>query len=243
MTTLAVERLDVRHGLLQAVRGVSLEISRGEVVALVGANGAGKTTLLRAIAGAHLPAGGRILFRGADITAVPAHRRVGLGIALVPEGRRLFPQMTVEENLLLARAAGRSGPWTLDTVMEAFPHLKARRKSKAGHLSGGEQQATAIGRALMTNPELLLLDEVSLGLSPLAVDRVYASLQSLMASGTTILLVEQDLKRALAVANRVVCILEGKVALEGAAQGLTRAQVMEAYFGVQHIKKQRKAAR
>ena len=232
MSLLAGERLDVRHGLLQAVRGVSFEIARGETVALVGANGAGKTTLLRAIAGAHPTTGGRVLFNGLEVTQAPAHQRVGSGIALVPEGRRLFAQMSVEENLLLARAARRPGAWTIDAVMEAFPNLKARRKARAGTLSGGEQQATAIGRALMTNPELLMLDEVSLGLSPLAVDRVYASLQTLLTSGTTIVLVEQDLTRALRVAGRVICMLEGRIALEGRAADLTRDQVTEAYFGL-----------
>ncbi len=232
MSLLAVENLDVRHGLLQAVRGVSFTIARGETVALVGANGAGKTTLLRAIAGAHPVAGGRVLFNGAEVTRTSAHQRVGRGIALVPEGRRLFAKMSVEENLLLAQAAGRAGAWTIEAVMEAFPNLEARRHARAGTLSGGEQQATAIGRALMTNPELLMLDEVSLGLSPLAVDRVYASLQSLLSSGTTIILVEQDLTRALRVAGRVICMLEGRISLEGEAAALTREAVTEAYFGL-----------
>ena len=232
MSLLAVEQLDVRHGLLQAVRGVSFQIARGETIALVGANGAGKTTLLRAIAGAHPTTGGRVLFNGAEVTQAPAHQRVASGIALVPEGRRLFAQMSVEENLLLARAARRPGAWTIDAVMEAFPNLKARRKARAGTLSGGEQQATAIGRALMTNPELLMLDEVSLGLSPLAVDRVYASLQTLLTSGTTIVLVEQDLTRALRVAGRVICMLEGGIVLEGKTTDLTREQVTQAYFGL-----------
>ncbi len=232
MSLLAVERLDVRHGLLQAVRGVSFQIEKGETVALVGANGAGKTTLLRAIAGAHPTTGGHVLFNGAEVTRAPSHKRVALGIALVPEGRRLFAKMSVEENLRLAGDAGRSGPWTIEAVMEAFPNLRARRKARAGSLSGGEQQATAIGRALMTNPELLMLDEVSLGLSPLAVERVYSSLQTLLTSGTTIILVEQDLNRALRVAGRVICILEGRIALEGRAADLTREQVTAAYFGL-----------
>jgi branched-chain amino acid transport system ATP-binding protein len=232
LSLLAVEDLDVRHGLLQAVRGVSFEIERGETLALVGANGAGKTTLLRAIAGAHPTTGGRVSFNGADVTRTPAHLRVGRGIALVPEGRRLFAKMSVEENLMLARAAGRGGAWTIEAVMEAFPNLKARRNARAGTLSGGEQQATAIGRALMTNPELIMLDEVSLGLSPLAVERVYASLQALLISGTTIVLVEQDLTRALRVAGRVICMLEGRIALEGKAADLTRDAVTQAYFGL-----------
>ncbi len=229
---LAVEDLDVRHGLLQAVRGVSLDVARGETLALVGANGAGKTTLLRAIAGAHAPSGGRVLFRGRDVTNVPAHRRVADGVALVPEGRRLFGQMTVEENLLLARAAGRRGAWNVASVIAAFPNLEKRRHARAATLSGGEQQATAIGRALMTNPDLLLLDEVSLGLSPLAVDRVYASLGALISGGTTIVLVEQDLSRVLRVADRVVCMLEGRVVLQGHTAELSRAEITEAYFGL-----------
>jgi branched-chain amino acid transport system ATP-binding protein len=232
LSLLAVAGLDVRHGLLQAVRGVSFEVERGETIALIGANGAGKTTLLRAIAGAHPSSGGRVSFSGAEVTHIPAHARVGRGIALVPEGRRLFAKMSVEENLLLARAAGRPGAWTVDAVMEAFPNLKARRHARAGTLSGGEQQATAIGRALMTNPELLMLDEVSLGLSPLAVDRVYASLRTLLSSGTTIVLVEQDLTRALRVAGRVICMLEGRIVLQGKAGDLTREEVTLAYFGL-----------
>ena len=232
MSALAVEHLDLHHGLLHAVRDVSFALGEGEVVALVGANGAGKTTLLRAIAGAQQPTAGRIRFGGEDITGVPAHRRVGMGIALVPEGRRLFAQMTVEENLVLGRMAGRAGPWTLAKIFEAFPNLEARRAARAGTLSGGEQQATAIGRALMSNPSLLLLDEVSLGLSPIAVERLYESLQALMQSGTTILLVEQDLGRAMAVASRVVCMLEGRVVLESKAADIGRDRVTAAYFGL-----------
>ncbi len=232
MTLLSVEALDSRHGLLAAVREVSFEIAEGETLALVGANGAGKTTLLRTIAGAHKPAGGRIVFDGVDITRVPAHKRVALGIALVPEGRRLFPGLTVEENLLVAGASGRSGRWNVETVVEAFPILEPLRKKRAASLSGGEQQATAIGRALMTNPRLLLLDEVSLGLAPVAVDGVYSSLHSLIEEGATVLLVEQDLGRAMRVANRVACMLEGRIVLEGDAGVLSREQITEAYFGL-----------
>jgi branched-chain amino acid transport system ATP-binding protein len=232
MSALAVENLDVRHGLLHAVRGVSFAVESGETLALVGANGAGKTTLLRAIAGAHAPAGGRLLLDGVDITALPSHRRVALGIALVPEGRRLFPQMTVEENLLLGRTAGRVGEWSVERVLEMFPNLKARRNAKAGNLSGGEQQATAIGRALMTNPKVLLLDEVSLGLSPLIVERLYHSLRSLIDGGITIVLVEQDLSRAMEVADRVICMLEGRVVLTGDRQSVSREEITQAYFGL-----------
>ena len=232
MSLLQIDSLDVRHGLLQAVRGVSFELAEGETLALVGANGAGKTTLLRAIAGAHRPAGGHVLLDGKDITRVPSHDRVKLGIALVPEGRRLFPGLTVEENLLIAAANGRSGPWNLKSVLEAFPILEPLRRHRAGSLSGGEQQATAIGRALMTNPRVLLLDEVSLGLAPVAVDGVYRSLEKLIESGATILLVEQDLGRALKVASRITCMLEGRIVLEGTPAELTRERVTEAYFGL-----------
>ncbi len=233
MSLLAVRDLDVRHGLLQAVRGIGFDVQPGEILALVGANGAGKTTLLRALAGAHLPAGGEVRFAGADITRLPAHRRAAAGIALVPEGRRLFAQLTVRDNLRLASAACRAGPWTVDAVLAAFPNLAARLHARAGTLSGGEQQAVAIGRALMTNPDLLLLDEVSLGLSPLAVDRVYGALAGLAAGGATMVLVEQDLSRALGIASRVICMLEGRIVLEGRTCDVDRAQVTAAYFGLQ----------
>ena len=232
MSILEVRGLDVRHGLLPAVRDVSFELAESETLALVGANGAGKTTLLRALAGAHRPAGGRIVFDGRDITRLWAHRRVALGVALVPEGRRLFPSMTVEENLKVAAGAGRKGPWNVRAVLDAFPILAPLLHRRAGALSGGEQQATAIGRALMTNPRLLLLDEVSLGLAPVAVEGVYRSLTSLIESGATIVLVEQDLARAMNVATRVACMLEGRIVLEGLRGDLTREQVTTAYFGL-----------
>jgi branched-chain amino acid transport system ATP-binding protein len=232
MNAFAVDKLDVRHGLLQAVREVSFAVGRGETLALVGANGAGKTTLLRAIAGAHVPNGGRILLGDADITHLPAHRRVALGIALVPEGRMLFPQMTVEENLLLGRTAGREGGWSVARVLDTFPNLKARRKARAADLSGGEQQATAIGRALMTNPDVLLLDEVSLGLAPLIVERVYDSLRALIGGGMTVVLVEQDLARAMSVADRVICMLEGRIVLERSGRDVSREEITQAYFGL-----------
>jgi branched-chain amino acid transport system ATP-binding protein len=235
MTILTVENLESRHGLLIAVRGISLAIQEGETLALVGANGAGKTTLMRTIAGAHKPYAGRITFDGKDVTSLPAHKRVALGIALVPEGRRLFTGMTVEENLKVAGAHGRKGAWNMEAVLEAFPQLKPKFKARAGDLSGGQQQATAIGRALMTNPRLLLLDEVSLGLSPLAVDQVYDSLHGLMSGGTTIILVEQDLSRALAVSSRIACMLEGSIVLEGDANSLNREQITAAYFGLKRV--------
>ncbi|MGZ2385199.1 ABC transporter ATP-binding protein [Rhizobium brockwellii] len=242
MSLLSIRDLDVRHGLLQAVRGVSFDLAKGEVLALVGANGAGKTTLLRSIAGAHLPSSGRVLLDDEDLAAVPSHKRIAKGIALVPEGRRLFSQMTVEENLLLGKSSGRKGEWSIDRVLDAFPNLKPRRHAKTGHLSGGEQQATAIGRALMSNPDILLLDEVSLGLSPLIVDRVYAQLEALLTSGTTIVLVEQDLARAMSVASRVICILEGRIVLDRPAAAVTREHVTQAYFGLHRTSGERSAS-
>jgi branched-chain amino acid transport system ATP-binding protein len=236
MSTLTVENLTARHGLLEAVRGLSFSVSKGETLALVGANGAGKTTLMRTLAGAHPAHGGKLLLNGEDVTALPAHQRVRRGIALVPEGRRMFASMTVTENLKLGATADRKGDWSIDRIVEIFPNLKKRLAHKTGHLSGGEQQATAIGRALMSNPDILLLDEVSLGLSPLIVDRVYASLDGLIKSGTTIILVEQDLTRAMGVADRVICMLEGRAVLEGKAKELTRDQVTEAYFGLNRAK-------
>jgi branched-chain amino acid transport system ATP-binding protein len=232
MKMLEINGLSARHGLLEAVRGLSFAVNKGETLALVGANGAGKTTLLRTLAGAHPVASGTISLAGEDVTQFSSHQRVRRGIALVPEGRRMFASMSVLENLKLGAMAGRKGEWSVERILEIFPNLKARINAKTGHLSGGEQQATAIGRALMTNPDILLLDEVSLGLSPLIVDRVYASLDGLMKSGTTIVLVEQDLSRAMAVADRVICMLEGKIVLEGLAKNLTRDQVTEAYFGL-----------
>ena len=232
MSMLEIDRLVLRHGLLEAVRDLSLSVAEGETVALVGANGAGKTTLLRAIAGAHRPSSGTLTFDGADITRVPAYRRVRSGIALVPEGRRLFPALTVEENLLVAAHVGRAGRWTVESVIEAFPMLERLRHQRAATLSGGEQQATAIGRALVTNPRLLLLDEVSLGLAPLAVDAVYESLSKVIDEGATIVLVEQDLSRATGVADRVVCMLEGRLVLEGARGELSREEITDAYFGL-----------
>ncbi len=233
MSLLQIDELDVRYGALTAVRSVSLAIDEGTTMALVGANGAGKTTFLRAIAGAHRPTSGTVRFDGADVTNVPAHRRVRLGIALVPEGRHLFPGLTVEENLRAATGKGRPGQWNLDTVMDAFPILRPIARRRASALSGGEQQATAIGRALMSNPRLLLLDEVSLGLAPQAVDAVYQSLVALMASGeSTIVLVEQDLRRAMSASNRVVCMLEGKLILDGPSTSLSRDDITNAYFGL-----------
>jgi branched-chain amino acid transport system ATP-binding protein len=230
MTHLVLENLDVRHGQLRAVKDVNISIGKSEILALVGANGAGKSTLLRAIAGAHKPDAGRVVVNGTDVTSLQSFQRVKTGVSLVPEGRKLFQDMSVEENLILGSIAGRKGDWTVAKVFEAFPNLLKRRHAKASTLSGGEQQATSIGRALMSNPEILLLDEISLGLSPAAVDLVYASLHIIKA-GTTIILVEQDLSRAMSFATRIVCMLEGQFVLDRATQNVTREEITAAYFG------------
>ncbi|MEK8026858.1 ABC transporter ATP-binding protein [Pseudaquabacterium rugosum] len=231
MSLLDVHKLEARHGLLKAVRGIDLAIRSGERLALVGANGAGKTTLLRTLAGIHPASAGSITFDGEDLTSLPAHVRAAKGIALVPEGRKLFGSMTVAENLQVAASAGRSGHWNFETVVDAFPQLKPKLKALASALSGGQQQAVAIGRALMTNPRLLLLDEVSLGLSPAAVQGVYDSLAQVVAMKTTLVLVEQDLQRTFDFADRIVCVLEGTVVASGLTSELTRDEVMAHYFG------------
>lgn len=231
MMQLDIQKLDARHGQLKAVKGVSFSLSKGEIVALVGANGAGKSTLLRTIAGAHKASGGSVLLNGSNLLLKTAFQRVGLGLALVPEGRKLFQDMTVEENLLLGGVSRRAGSWTLDKIFEGFPNLLKRRHARAGTLSGGEQQATAIGRALMSNPDVLMLDEISLGLSPVAVGLVYVAMEKLTALGTTIILVEQDLSRAMSFASRIICMLEGQIVLDAPSKSISRDDVTSAYFG------------
>jgi branched-chain amino acid transport system ATP-binding protein len=232
VTLLELEQLTVHHGQLAAVSALDLELDEGSTLAVIGANGAGKTTLLRTIAGTHRPTRGRIRFDGHDITHVPAHRRAANGIRLVPEGRRLFGSLTVEENLLAGAYRKRSGPWQLAAVVELFPWIGERRKQSATQLSGGEQQAVAIGRALMGNPRLLLLDEISLGLAPLVVAQLYQALPKILAEGTTVLLVEQDVSQALRTADRVLCLLEGRMVLAGKPADLTSEKIESAYFGL-----------
>jgi branched-chain amino acid transport system ATP-binding protein len=232
MNLLEVDAIDVHYGDFQALYGVSVEVAAGETLAIIGANGAGKSTLLKALAGLMSPTTGSIAFEGRDVTLMPSFKRVGLGIALTPEGRRIFPSLSVEENLLVGGHTRRKGPWNLASVYEAFP-LVADRKDRIGiHLSGGEQQAVAIGRALMSNPSLLLLDEVSLGLAPVVVEQIYAALPAITSAGTTVLVVEQDVNQALKVSDRVQCMLEGRTVLEGPAGSLTRDQIATAYFGI-----------
>jgi branched-chain amino acid transport system ATP-binding protein len=235
MSLLEIAGLSVHHGQLAAVIDLDLSVDAGGTVAVIGANGAGKTTLLRTIAGTLRPTSGTIRFDGSDVTRLPTHRRVAAGIALVPEGRRLFPSLTVEENLLTGqyrrRGASQGSLWSISRIMELFEWMPDRRHQRAAQLSGGEQQAVAIGRALATNPRLLLLDELSLGLAPIVVRRIYASLPEILAAGTTVLLVEQDVTQALRVADQVHCLLGGRSVLQGIPGELTAAQIEGAYFG------------
>ena len=228
---LVADKLTIRHGQLTAVHDVSLSVSGGELLAVVGANGAGKSTLLRTLAGLHKPAAGTITLAGVDITHLSTDRRVRRGISLVPEGRRLFLSMTVEENLLVGAANGRPGNWTPDRIFELFPWMRARVKEQTAHLSGGEQQVVAIGRALVANPRVLMLDEISLGLAPVVVKRIYETLPALLGTDMAVLVVEQDVAQALRVAGRFQCLLEGRTTLEGKPSDYTADQVEAAYFG------------
>ncbi len=228
---LEVRDLSVHHGQLQALHGVSLAVPAGSVHAMIGANGAGKSTLLRTIAGLHRPTSGSVLLGGADITALRPEQRVAAGVVMVPEGRRLFPSLTLEENLEVGRASARPGPWTIDAVYELFDWMRDRRAQHAAQLSGGEQQAVALGRALVANPRVLLLDELSLGLAPIVVRQIYALLPRLLSSGVTVLVVEQDVSQALAVASRLHRLLEGRITLAGQPAELTPTQIESAYFG------------
>ena len=230
---LEVEALDAGYGDLPALSGVSIVLDAGQTLAVIGANGAGKSTLLRTVAGLHPAAAGAIRFAGQPVTDQPVHRRVAAGIALVPEGRRLFASLSVEENLRAGAYRARKGGWTLDAVYELFPLLLKLRRSPATALSGGEQQAVAIGRALMANPRLLLMDEVSLGLAPIVVGQLYAALPGITGAGTTVLLVEQDVSQALAVADRVHCLLEGRTVLQADSATVRRTDIARAYFGME----------
>jgi branched-chain amino acid transport system ATP-binding protein len=228
---LTVRGLDAFYGDFQALFGVSLAVAPGEVVAVIGANGAGKSTLLKCIAGAMRSRRDAIMFAGDPIGDAPAHAVVARGIALVPEGRRLFSSLSVEENLIIGGQLGRPGPWNLARIYELFPVLAERRHHPSTSLSGGQQQMVAIGRALMSNPKLLLCDEISLGLAPLVVDQIYESLGRIRAEGASIVLVEQNVKRAAGAADRVYCLLKGRITLEGEARGLGLDQLSRAYFG------------
>jgi branched-chain amino acid transport system ATP-binding protein len=229
---LEVRDLVVHHGQLRALDGISLRVSAGEVYAIIGANGAGKSTLLRTIAGLHQPTEGSVRFDGADVTSLRPERRARQGIVMVPEGRRLFGSLSVEENLQVGRTYARQGPWTIERVYDMFDWMAGRRGQRTAQLSGGEQQAVAIGRALVANPRVLLLDELSLGLAPIVVQRIYGMLPQILATGLTVLLVEQDVSQARRVASHIHCLLEGRTTLEGAPGDVTAAQIEAAYFGL-----------
>jgi branched-chain amino acid transport system ATP-binding protein len=225
--------LTARYGDFQALYGIDLELREGETLAIIGANGAGKSTFLKTIAGL-LPANlDSILFDGQPIGGLPAAQVVRLGISLVPEGRRLFPSLSLEENLLIGAYGRRqSGYWSLQRIYDLFPALVPRRHAPSQALSGGEQQMTAIGRALMGNPRVLLCDEISLGLAPIVIRGIYAALPKIKANGASVILVEQDIVQALQVADRVYCFQEGRMSLTGRPADLDREQIHMAYFGV-----------
>ncbi len=229
---LKLSGLDAHYGDFQALFGLDMEIATGEVIAIIGANGAGKTTLMRSISGLLSNEATQVTFKGQTIGALRADQVAYAGIALVPEGRQLFPSLSVEENLRLGSTVGRTGPWSLDTVYDLFPILKERRNQPSTSLSGGQQQMVAIGRALMSNPELILFDEISLGLAPVIIKSIYDALPNIISGGMTALIVEQDITKALAVSSRVYCLQEGRVSLTGRVEDITRDQITAAYFGV-----------
>ena len=223
--------LDAFYGDFQALFGLTIRVEAGETVALIGANGAGKSTFLKCLVGLLDEKRGEIRFAGQPIDREPAERISRLGLSLVPEGRLLFPSLTVEENLMMGALNRRPGSWTLSRVYDLFPVLGERRRQMPNSLSGGQQHMVAIGRALMSNPKLLLCDEISLGLAPVVVDQIYQSLARSGAEGASIVLVEQDVKRASGAADRVYCLLKGRVTLEGRRAAIGLDQLSRAYFG------------
>lgn len=229
---LTIENLEAWYGDAKVLHGLSFGLKKGEVLSLIGANGAGKSTLLKCICGLLPKKTGRIHFKGEAIEGLVANDIVAKGIALVPEGRRLFPSLSVEENLILGGQVKRPGPWTLDAVYDLFPILKEKRNFPSTSLSGGQQQMVAIGRGLMSNPDLILLDELSLGLAPIVIKDIYALLPRIVGNGLSAILVEQDVTRALESASQFLCIQEGHISLEGAPGAFTRDQISAAYFGM-----------
>ncbi len=232
MSLLETRGLTAFYGDFQALFGIDFAIAEGETVAIIGSNGAGKSTFLRSLTGLLANAAEAIHFKGQSIGSLPANRIVGHGIAMVPEGRKLFPSLTVEENLKIGAYSGRSGDWSVDRVLDLFPFMQERRRTPATALSGGQQQMVAIGRALMSNPELLLCDEISLGLAPTIIKDIYDALPAIQDAGTTVVVVEQDIQQAMAVADRVYCFMEGRVTLEGPPDELSHDAIREAYFGL-----------
>jgi branched-chain amino acid transport system ATP-binding protein len=232
MALLETRGLQSFYGDFQALFGIDFEIARGEVVAIIGANGAGKSTFLKTVAGLLKAKRDAVTFEGEPIGGLPAGRIVQRGLALVPEGRRLFPSLSVEENLLMGAYTKRPGPWNLDAVYGLFPILKDKRRNPGTALSGGQQQMVAIGRALMSNPKLLICDEISLGLAPIVVKEIYDALPGVCAGGLTVIVVEQDVGVAQRVSSRLYCLQEGRVTLTGPSNELSREQISQAYFGV-----------
>ncbi len=232
MSLLQTHGLSAFYGDFQALFDIDVGVGQGETVAVIGANGAGKTTLLRTLAGTLDAPPEAVVFDGEPIGHKTPHEIVRLGIAMVPEGRRLFPSLSVEENLLLGGHCGRAGPWTLQRVYQLFPRLEELRRLPAPSLSGGQQQMAAIGRALMSNPRLLLCDELSLGLAPVVIRDIYACLGAITAEGTAVVLVEQDINRALDASARFYCLQEGRLALTAPTRNFDRAAITAAYFGL-----------
>ncbi|HEY5082084.1 MAG TPA: ABC transporter ATP-binding protein [Bauldia sp.] len=234
---LSTHALVARYGDFQALYGIDFEIEAGEVVALIGANGAGKSTLLKSIMGMLRVAPDMVRLEGQPVGGSQPHRMVSQGVAIVPEGRRLFTGMSVEDNLRVAidhAAPTRAGGWTLDRVLDLFPMLREKRAVPVESLSGGQQQMVAIGRSLLNQPRVLLCDEISLGLAPKVVKEIYQSIPSISATGTAIVLVEQDVGLAQSASNRLYCMLEGRVTLSGKSSDITREAIGEAYFGGSH---------
>ena len=229
---LTINGLDAHYGDFQALYDLDMSVAEGEVLAIIGANGAGKTTLLRSISGLIRNDADQIAYRGEAIGALRADQVAMRGIALVPEGRQLFPSLSVEENLLIGGQIGRAGPWSLDAVFQLFPILEERRAVPSTSLSGGQQQMVAIGRALMANPDLLLFDEISLGLAPVIIKSIYQALPGIVGGGMSAVIVEQDITKALAVSSRVYCLQEGRVSLEAASDTVSREKISRAYFGM-----------
>ena len=224
--------LTAHYGDAQALFGIDFKLHAGEVVAIIGANGAGKSTFLKALTGLVKCARDAVRFKGQPVGSMAPGAIVRMGLAMVPEGRRLFPSLSVEENLLMGAFAKRPGPWTLERLFKLFPILEQKRRSPATALSGGQQQMVAIGRALMGNPDVLLCDELSLGLAPIVIKEIYEAVPALTREGMSLVIVEQDVSVAQRVSQRVVCFQEGRVSLEGASDALTREQISKAYFGV-----------
>ena len=235
MAMLEVKDLQVSYGMIQAIKGISFEVNQGEVIALIGANGAGKTTILHTVTGLLAPKAGSIMFEGQDITKVPAHKIVSMGMAHVPEGRRVFAQLSVYDNLKMGaytRKDKNEIEESLEMVYKRFPRLEERKHQMAGTLSGGEQQMLAMGRALMSKPKIILMDEPSMGLSPIFVNEIFNIIQDVSASGTTVLLVEQNAKKALSIADRAYVLETGNIALEGNAKVLMNDDsIKKAYLG------------